>query len=64
MTRATTQECRISRVFDAPRELVYQAFIDADQLAQWWGPEGCSLPRESIQSGWSRSPNYPGCWRV
>jgi uncharacterized protein YndB with AHSA1/START domain len=50
MTQATTQECVISRVFDAPRELVYQAFVDADQLAQWWGPAGCWLPREAIES--------------
>jgi uncharacterized protein YndB with AHSA1/START domain len=27
-------------VFDAPREAVYRAFTDADQLARWWGPEG------------------------
>jgi uncharacterized protein YndB with AHSA1/START domain len=38
----------ISRVFDAPRELVYQAFTDPDQLAAWWGPIGNSLPREEI----------------
>jgi uncharacterized protein YndB with AHSA1/START domain len=50
VTQGTTQECTISRVFDAPRELVYRAFVDADQLAQWWGPEGCSLPRETIES--------------
>jgi len=40
----------VSRVFDAPPEVVYQAFVDADQLAQWWGPEGCSLRRETIES--------------
>ena len=39
----------ITRVFDAPRELVYQAFTDADQLAEWFGPEGCSVPRDSIE---------------
>jgi uncharacterized protein YndB with AHSA1/START domain len=39
----------ISRVFDAPRELVYRAFTDPDQLAAWWGPIGNSLPRDEIE---------------
>jgi uncharacterized protein YndB with AHSA1/START domain len=39
----------ISRVFDAPRELVYRAFTDPDHLAAWWGPVGNSLPRDQIQ---------------
>jgi uncharacterized protein YndB with AHSA1/START domain len=34
------QEVTISRVFDAPRELVYRAFTDPDHLAAWWGPIG------------------------
>ena len=38
----------ISRLFDAPRELVYRAFTDPDQLATWWGPIGNSLPRDEI----------------
>jgi uncharacterized protein YndB with AHSA1/START domain len=29
----------ITRVFDAPRELVWQAWTDPKQLMQWWGPE-------------------------
>ncbi|GAA4979496.1 SRPBCC family protein [Actinopolymorpha pittospori] len=41
-------ELVISRVFDAPRELVYRAFVDPDQLAEWFGPEGFSIPRESV----------------
>jgi uncharacterized protein YndB with AHSA1/START domain len=49
MTDATpANELVISRVFDAPRELVYRAFVDPDQLAQWFGPEGFSIPRESV----------------
>ena len=43
-----TSEITISRVFDAPRKLVYQAFIDPDQLSQWFGPVGASVPRETI----------------
>jgi len=44
-----TRQVAISRVFDAPRELVYRAFTDPDDLAVWWGPIGCSLPRELIE---------------
>lgn len=30
----------ISRVFDAPRELVWKAFTEAARMEQWWGPKG------------------------
>lgn len=33
-----------SRVFDAPRELVFQAFGDCRHLTQWFGPAGWTLP--------------------
>ena len=29
-----------TRVFDAPRQLVFSAFTDPKHLAQWWGPNG------------------------
>ncbi|GAA1765321.1 SRPBCC domain-containing protein [Luedemannella helvata] len=41
-------ELVINRIFDAPRELVYRAFVDPDQLAQWFGPVGWSVPRDSV----------------
>ena len=44
-TTTATEELVITRVFDAPRELVYRAFTDPDQLAQWFGPVGYSVPR-------------------
>jgi len=34
----------ISRVFKAPRQLVFQAFTDPKHLAQWWGPNGYTCP--------------------
>jgi uncharacterized protein YndB with AHSA1/START domain len=45
---AADKELVITRVFDAPRELVYRAFVDPDQIAQWFGPVGYSVPRESV----------------
>jgi uncharacterized protein YndB with AHSA1/START domain len=44
-----TDMIAISRVFDAPRELVYQAFTDPDQLAQWFGPVGATVPRDTVE---------------
>ena len=38
----------IERVFDAPRELVWKAFTDPDQIAQWFGPVGYHVPRETV----------------
>ena len=29
-----------TRIFDAPRDLVFSAFTDPKHLAQWWGPDG------------------------
>jgi uncharacterized protein YndB with AHSA1/START domain len=34
----------ITRVFDAPRALVFKAWTQPEHLAQWWGPKGYSLP--------------------
>jgi uncharacterized protein YndB with AHSA1/START domain len=31
----------ITRVLDAPRDMVFAAWIDPAQAAQWWGPKGC-----------------------
>lgn len=30
----------LSRVFDAPRELVWKCFTEPERLAKWWGPKG------------------------
>ncbi len=33
----------ISRVFDAPRDLVWKAFTDPEHMKQWWGPKGFTV---------------------
>jgi uncharacterized protein YndB with AHSA1/START domain len=38
------REITITRVFDAPRELVFKAWTDAKHVAQWWGPKGFTSP--------------------
>jgi uncharacterized protein YndB with AHSA1/START domain len=42
------QQITITRVFDAPRELVWKAWTEPEELAQWWGPPGWTTPLESI----------------
>ena len=38
------REITITRIFDALRALVFKAWTDAAQLAQWWGPKGFTNP--------------------
>jgi uncharacterized protein YndB with AHSA1/START domain len=45
---ATAQEITLTRVFDAPRELVWRAWTEPDRLVQWWGPPGWSTPLETV----------------
>ncbi len=33
----------VSRVLDAPRDLVWKAWTEPKRLAEWWGPKGCKL---------------------
>jgi uncharacterized protein YndB with AHSA1/START domain len=33
----------ISRVFDAPRERVWQAWTEVERLKQWFSPKGCTV---------------------
>jgi uncharacterized protein YndB with AHSA1/START domain len=44
------REITITRVFDAPRALVFKAWTDAEMLAQWWGPKGFTNPRCEIDA--------------
>src|ERR1700733_12350519 len=37
---AAAREIVITRLFDAPRELVWQAMTDPEHLVHWWGPRG------------------------
>ena len=47
MTKNTANETErmvITRVFDAPRELVWKAWTDPQYVMQWWGPKGFTAP--------------------
>ena len=38
------RELTLTRVFRAPRALVFQAWTDPKHLSQWWGPKGFTNP--------------------
>lgn len=42
-TGTDPNEFVIVRELDAPRELVFKAWTQAERLAQWWGPAGFTL---------------------
>jgi uncharacterized protein YndB with AHSA1/START domain len=50
-------QLNLSRVFSAPRDIVFRAWTDPHHLAQWWGPRGCStvIDEMDIRPG--------GAWR-
>lgn len=37
-----TRSIVASRVYDAPRELVFDAWTDPEHISEWWGPYGFS----------------------
>jgi uncharacterized protein YndB with AHSA1/START domain len=49
-TKAGEGEIVITRVFDAPRELVFKAWTEPERLRRWWGPNGMSpdWPEEAL----------------
>jgi uncharacterized protein YndB with AHSA1/START domain len=42
-TAGKSKEFVLSRVFDAPRELVWKCFTDPEHMKGWWGPKGVSV---------------------
>src|SRR5215207_3664300 len=43
------REIVVSRVIDAPRELVFEAFTEVRHLSRWWGPEGFTTTTRSFE---------------
>jgi uncharacterized protein YndB with AHSA1/START domain len=44
MSDAASREISITRIVEAPPELVFEAWTEAEHLAKWWGPEGFTVP--------------------
>ncbi|ANJ28420.1 SRPBCC family protein [Agromyces aureus] len=47
-TATGSKQFTITRVFDAPREVVWNAWTDPDEAAIWWHPRGIETPRDSV----------------
>jgi len=45
---SSDREIKITRFYDAPRELVFAAWSDPAQLCKWWGPRGFTIVTKSI----------------
>jgi uncharacterized protein YndB with AHSA1/START domain len=43
------REIVISRVIDAPRELVFEAFSALRHLSRWWGPDGFTTTTRAFE---------------
>ncbi len=45
--KSESNEIKINRVYDAPLKVVWDAWTDPKQVAQWWGPRGFTLTTHS-----------------
>ena len=41
-------QVHVMRTYDAPRQQVFDALVDPDQVTQWWGPDHFEVPRDSV----------------
>ncbi|MFI5258461.1 MAG: SRPBCC family protein [Candidatus Limnocylindrales bacterium] len=48
LTLPSDKEIAVTRTFDAPRSLVFEAMIKCEHLSKWWGPRGYELAECSI----------------
>jgi uncharacterized protein YndB with AHSA1/START domain len=48
ITTPSDTEIRMERVFDAPRELVWEAYTQADLMEQWLGPRDGTMSVEAM----------------
>jgi uncharacterized protein YndB with AHSA1/START domain len=45
---AKSKEFVISRVFDAPRALVWECFTKPERMKDWWGPKGVTIVKSQM----------------
>ena len=53
-------ELTYTRVFDAPRELVFRWMLEPEHLTHFWGPAGMSTPLDGSRS----TPAPAACSRL
>ena len=59
----------LRRGYDAPREMVFRAWTEAEHFARWWGPAGSTLPFCELDARpggtlrfCHRFPDHPDVW--
>ena len=52
---STDREIVVTRLIDAPRELVFAAFTEREHIEQWWAPKGAATHEMEVKPG--------GVWR-
>lgn len=57
---ASDRELVLTRVFDAPRALVFQVWTDPAHVTHWWGPHGFTTPLETV----ALDVRPGGKWRI
>jgi uncharacterized protein YndB with AHSA1/START domain len=69
VSQSTKSDFVISRVFDAPRDLVWKAFSEPDRMKEWWGPRGFTViaSKMDLRPGGTyhygmKSPNGDPMW--
>jgi uncharacterized protein YndB with AHSA1/START domain len=45
---AASKDFVMSRVLDAPRDLVWQCFTQPERMKQWWGPKGVTIIKSEM----------------
>ena len=63
MTKNTVSEIErmvVTRVFDAPRELVWRAWTDPKYIMQWWGPKGAHTLSSTLRLDHNPRPHQVG----
>jgi uncharacterized protein YndB with AHSA1/START domain len=43
-----TKDVRIERTFDAPIDLIWAMWTDAEHFASWYGPTGATIPKADM----------------
>ena len=49
ITTPSDREIVITRIFDAPRELVFRTAMDPDLIPRWWGPARLKMTVERME---------------
>jgi uncharacterized protein YndB with AHSA1/START domain len=58
IVEAGKQEIIVTHIFDAPRDLVFKAYVDPEMRSQWWGPAYLTTKVEKLEA----KPG--GIWRI